>query len=128
MSRKFLFLAAASFFILSGCGEKKADPARIEEVNKLIAAKNFDKGIPMIDGMAKDSPSDQAVKQAQISAHIQYANYFMYETSLPPHEKYPSALKEYRFVAQIDPTNAEAKQNIDLIEGIYNQMGRPVPQ
>jgi len=128
MSRRFLLLAALSFLFISGCGEKKADPAKIDEASKLIAGKDFDKGIPMIDDMAKSSPSDEAVKKAQISAHMQYANYFMYESSLPPKEKYPSALKQYRFVATIDPTNAEAKQNISLIEGIYSQMGRPIPQ
>ena len=52
----------------------------------------------------------------------------MYESSLPPKEKYPAALKQYRFVATIDPSNAEAKQNISLVEGIYSQMGRPIPQ
>ena len=128
MSRKLLLFAALFFFGIFGCGEKKADPAKIEEANKLIASKDFDKGIPMIDDMAKSSPSDEMVKKAQVSAHMQYANYFMYESSLPPKEKYPSALKQYRFVAEIDPTNTEAKQNINLIEGIYSQMGRPIPQ
>ena len=79
MSRRFLLLAALSFLFISGCGEKKADPAKIDEASKLIAGKDFDKGIPMIDDMAKSSPSDEAVKKAQISAHMQYANYFMYE-------------------------------------------------
>jgi len=46
----------------------------------------------------------------------------------PRKKKYPSALRQYRLVATIDPANAEAKQNINLIEGIYNQMGRPIPQ
>ena len=128
MIRKFLIVAALFSFLLPGCGEKKADPAKIDEASKLIAAKDFDKGIPMIDGLAKDSPSDPTVKKAQIDAHMQYANYFMYESTLPPKEKYPSALRQYRMVATLDPSNTEAQQNINLIEGIYNQMGRPVPQ
>jgi tetratricopeptide (TPR) repeat protein len=111
-----------------GCGEKKADPAKIEEANKLVASKDFEKGVDMLDDMAKASPSDEMVKKAQISAHMQYANYFMYETNLPPKEKYPSALEQYRFVAAIDPGNSEAKQSINLIEGIYSQMGRPIPK
>ncbi|HTR82197.1 MAG TPA: hypothetical protein VMM58_11260 [Bacteroidota bacterium] len=128
MYRKFLILGVLSLLFVGGCGEKKADPAKLDEVAKLIGAKNFDKGVPMIDEMAKESPSDPAVKKAQIDAHMQYANYFMYESTLPPKEKYPSALRQYRLVASIDPTNTEAQQNINLIEGIYNQMGRPIPQ
>ena len=128
MIKKLLAFSLLSLLFAAGCGEKKADPAKIDEATKLIAAKDFEKGIAMIDEMGKSSPSDQLVKKAQIDAHLKYANYFMYESTLPPKEKYPSALREYRFVATIDPTNDDAKQNINLIEGIYNQMGRPIPQ
>ena len=72
ISRKLLLLATLSLLCVSGCGEKKVDPAKIEEVNKLIAGKDFDKGIPLIDDMAKASPSDETVKKTQIGAHMQY--------------------------------------------------------
>ena len=128
MIKKLLVFSFLSVLFAAGCGEKKADPAKIDEATKLIANKDFDKGIPMIDDLGKASPSDEFVKKAQIDAHLKYANFLMYESLLPPKEKYPSALRQYRLVATIDPSNAEAKQNINLIEGIYGQMGRPIPQ
>ena len=126
---KKMSLGTLAFLILflSGCGEKKGDPAKIDQASKLIASKDFEKGVAMLDDMGKSSPSDEAVKKARVDAHLKYANYFMYESVLPPKEKYPSALREYRLVSAIDPANDEAKQNISLIEGIYNQMGRPIP-
>ncbi len=128
MTKKLLAFSILSMLFAAGCGEKKADPAKIDEATKLIDNKDFEKGIAMIDDIGKASPSDELVKKAQVDAHMKYANFLMYESLLPPKEKYPSALRQYRLVATIDPDNAEAKQNINLIEGIYNQMGRPIPQ
>jgi len=128
MIKKTLACAILLLLFAAGCGEKKADPAKIDEAAKLIANKDFEKGIAMIDDLGNSSPSDEMVKKARIDAHLKYASYFMYESTLPPKEKYPSALRQYRLVATIDPANEEAKQNINLIEGIYNQMGRPIPQ
>ena len=128
MIKKLLVYSILSLLFAAGCGEKKADPTKIDEATKLVANKDFEKGIAMIDDLGKSSPSDELVKNAQVDAHMKYANFLMYESVLPPKEKYPSALRQYRLVAAIDPANAEAKQNINLIEGIYNQMGRPIPQ
>ncbi len=128
MIKKLMLFSVLSLAFAAGCGEKKADPAKIDEATKLIAAKDFDKGIAMIDDLGKASPSDELVKKAQVDGHLKYANFLMYESLLPPKEKYPSALRQYRLVASIDPSNGEAKDNIKLIEGIYNQMGRPIPQ
>lgn len=86
-----------SLIFAAGCGEKKADPAKIDEATKLIADKDFDKGIAMIDDLSNSSPNDEAVKKARIDAHMKYANYLMYESTLPPKEKYPSALRQYRW-------------------------------
>ena len=128
MTRKLLLFCALSLILASGCGEKKADPAKLDQAAKLINNKEYEKGIAILEDVGKGSPSDVAVKAARVDAHMKYANYFMYESSFPPKEKYPSALREYRLVTEIDPANNEAKQNISLIEGIYNQMGRPIPQ
>lgn len=128
MTRLFLMLCVFSLVFAAGCGEKKADPAKLDQAAKLINNKEYEKGIAMLDDMGQASPSDGVVRAARVDAHMKYANYFMYESSLPPKEKYPSALKQYRLVTEIDPANNEAKQNISLIEGIYSQMGRPIPQ
>src|SRR5208283_620870 len=128
MIKKLLAYSILSLLFAAGCSEKKADPAKIGEAAKFIANKDFEKGIALVDDLGKSSPSDELVKKAQIDAHMKYANFLMYESLLPPKEKYPSALRQYRLVATIDPGNAEAKENINLIESIYNQMGRSIPQ
>lgn len=127
MVRSILVLSVLCLFLVASCGEKKADPSKIGEATKLVTNKDFEKGIAMLDDMGKSSPNDEVLKKAQVDAHIKYGNYLMYESTLPPKEKYPSALRQYRMAVAIEPTNAEAKQNINLIEGIYNQMGRTVP-
>ncbi len=128
MIKMMLAYSILSLLFAAGCSEKKADPAKIDEATKFIADKNFEKGIALVDDLGKSNPNDELVKKAQIDAHMKYANFLMYESVLPPKEKYPSALRQYRLVAAIDPGNAEAKENINMIEGIYNQMGRPIPQ
>ncbi len=127
MVRSILVLSVLCLLLVASCGEKKADPSKIDEAAKLVTNKEFEKGIAMFDDMRKSSPNDELLKKAQVIAHIKYGNYLMYESTLPPKEKYPSALRQYRMAAAIEPANAEAKQNINLIEGIYNQMGRAVP-
>jgi tetratricopeptide (TPR) repeat protein len=127
MATRALALSALYVLLVAGCAEKKADPAKIDEATRLITGKQFEKGIAILDNLANSSPNDEVLKKSLVDAHIQYGNYFMYESTLPPKEKYPLALRQYRIVADIDPGNAEAKQNISLIEGIYNQMGRTIP-
>lgn len=127
MVRSILVLSVLCLLLVASCGGKKADPLKIDEATKLVTNKDFEKGIAMLDDMGKSSPNDVVLKNAQVDAHIKYGNYIMFESTLPPKEKYPSALRQYRMAAAIEPTNAEANQNINLIEGIYNQMGRTVP-
>jgi len=127
MSRSVSVLSVLCLLLVASCGEKKADPSKIDEATKLITNKDFEKGIAMLDDMGKSSPNDELLKKTQVVAHIKYGNHLMYESTLPPKEKYPLALRQYRMAAAIEPTNAEAKQNINLIEGIYSQMGRTVP-
>ncbi|MGC4047343.1 MAG: hypothetical protein QM758_26380 [Armatimonas sp.] len=41
--------------------------------------------------------------------------------------KYRAALEDYRKALSLDPENAEAKSNKEMIESIYKSMGRPIP-
>jgi hypothetical protein len=52
----------------------------------------------------------------------------MYNSPMSPKEKYPKALALYREVVKLDPTNDQAKNAVDMIESIYRQMGRPIPE
>ena len=47
---------------------------------------------------------------------------------LSPKEKYPGALRLFREALKVDPANEDAQKNKDLIESIYRQMKRPIPQ
>jgi tetratricopeptide (TPR) repeat protein len=120
-------LVLAGLLLMFGCGSKKADPAQLAKGNDLVTAGKYEEGAAVLDEMAKQSSDDPALKQARINAHLKFANYYMYNDSLSPKVKYPSALRQYRAVLALDASNAEAKQGADLIIGIYNQMGRPIP-
>jgi tetratricopeptide (TPR) repeat protein len=129
MIQKYTAMIIALLLItIVGCGGKKADPAQIQKANEAVAKGDFENGITVLDSLAKESPNDDALKQARADAHMKYGDYLMYDSPLPPHQKYPGALKQYRIVALLDPSNQQAKQNITMIESIYNQMGRPIPQ
>jgi tetratricopeptide (TPR) repeat protein len=126
--KQFFFLAVSlSALLLFSCSEKKVDAEKLNHANALVNTAHFAEGIDQLEALAKESPSDVALKQSLVSAHLKYAAFFMYNDTLSPKEKYPSALKQYREVLKIDPTNADAKQNADLIINIYHQMGREVP-
>lgn len=72
-------------------------------------------------------PKDKKSKAAFIVAGDRYATATMTAPSLPPKVKYRAALRLYREVLKVDPTNHEAKNNSDMIVSIYKQMRRPVP-
>ena len=68
-----------------------------------------------------------AVKKQLIEKHMTAGNYLMFEANLSPKKKYKPALKHYRRVLELDPSNAEAQRNKAQIEEIYTSMGRPIP-
>jgi hypothetical protein len=73
-------------------------------------------------------PKDEKAKKAYVEATVKLGTATMMSPDLPPREKYRGALAFYREALKVDPSNAEANNNKKLIEGIYKQMGRPVPQ
>ena len=120
-------LVIAGLLVMFGCGSKKADTAQIAKGNDLITAEKFEEGTVILDELAKQSADDPALKQARIAAHLKFASYYMFNETLSPKVKYPSALKQYRVVLALDASNDQAKKGADLIIGIYSQMGRPIP-
>jgi hypothetical protein len=80
---------------------------------------------------AKTSHAKQAsakTKKTYIEATLAYADAVMYSKTLGPKVQYPKALNLYREVLKVDPKNKHAKDNKEMIEGIYKSMGRPIPK
>jgi len=71
---------------------------------------------------------DNNLKKELIQKHMTAGNYLMFEANLSPKKKYKPALKHYRRVLELDPSNSEAQRNKAQIEEIYTSMGRPIPQ
>ena len=104
-----------------------ADPA-VEKANKLIADKKFDDAITTLDAADKAKPKNADIQKALANAYLGKADSLMYNAALPPRQKYPDALRNYRKVLLYDKTNKKATEGVNTIEGIYKQMGRPIPQ
>jgi hypothetical protein len=100
-------------------------PSMADEKKKLASAKaGYTKAKVAFD----KKPKDAKLKKSYIDAAMKYGNVALTSSALTPKEKYPLSLKMYREVLRLDPKNKEAKSNKELIEGIYKQMGRPVPK
>ncbi|MFA6455755.1 MAG: hypothetical protein WCW40_02950 [Bacteroidota bacterium] len=123
----YRLFAVAVIALLIGCTEPKADADKLNHANALINTGEYEQGIQIMDDLAKSSPNDPALKQSLISAHLKFGHYFMFNDTLAPKVKYPSALKQYREVLKLDPNHQDAKENAQQIIDIYKMMGREVP-
>jgi hypothetical protein len=71
--------------------------------------------------------SSKENKTALVDKHMAAGVYLMYQANLNPKKKYGPALKHFKRVLELDPSNKEAMNNKMQIEDIYNSMGRPIP-
>lgn len=61
-------------------------------------------------------------------AAMEYGEMILNAGHLPPKDKYPPSLRAFREVLILEPNNPIAQNRIELIEGIYESMGRPIPE
>ncbi len=125
MLRTIVVSLLGMLFVLAGCSKNPKNV--VQESQTLLSSGKYEEAIQMLEESYKSNPSLDSLKPALANAHLQYANFLMYKSDLPPRQKYRKALSEYRRVLVLDPDNTEARQNRDLIVSIYNQMGIPVP-
>ena len=104
-----------------------ADPA-VDKAKKLLADKKYDEAITSLETAHKAKPKSVEVQKELSEAYTLKGDSSMYNEAAPPRQRYPEALRAYRKAVENDKDNEKAKKNIALIEGIYKQMGRPVPQ
>lgn len=121
LGKTVLAILAAAVCLLA------ANP-KVTQADAKVKAGKFEEAFALLDPLHKANPKDAEVNKALAAAHLKYADSFMNNESLPPRQKYRPALKQYREVLTYDPANKDAKEKINLIEGIYKQMGMPIPQ
>ena len=101
---------------------------KVAEAQAKVKAGKYEEAFALLDPAYKANPKDAEVAGALAQAHLKYGDSFMYNEALPPRQKYRPALKQYREVLTYDAKNKDAQDKIKLIEGIYKQMGLPIPQ
>jgi len=74
-----------------------------------------------------DRPNSSVAKSNFIVATDRLATASMSSQTLDRKIRYRQALRLYRDVLKVDPTNFEAKNNSKLIISIYKQLGKPIP-
>jgi len=98
---------------------QSSDPAVIKKLEKdYVASKQ---------AFAK-APKNKKVRDAFVRAGVRFGHESMVSPVLGTSVKYKQALRVYREVLKVDPTNPVAKKESDLIISIYKSMGRPVPK
>ena len=82
-----------------------------------------------LDLLREADQNDNEVQQMQETIHMNYALYLTYEAEhLGMTERMPDALRHYRRVLEFNPDHEQAQEEIDQIEGIYEQLGRDIPE
>ena len=73
------------------------------------------------------APTDDAVTAELAKELLSLAHYMMYCSKAPPKQKYPLAHCLYTRVFELDSGNKVARESKEMIESIYDSMGRPRP-
>jgi tetratricopeptide (TPR) repeat protein len=141
-SQKLLILGALVVF--SGCSETQESETSSVEL-KVTAEKpdNFE-SLPLVekiefhiendqydDALNLLRPldeSDQQIKELLIATHMTYGLNLTYGSLTDQRTRMPEALRQFRRVLELDPSNSSAQAEIDQIEGIYRSMNREIPQ
>jgi tetratricopeptide (TPR) repeat protein len=125
MNSIIMAFAAALMFSACTAQEKKATGLALDENTKLAIEQ---------DSKAKalyakiDEATAKGEKVAVIAAYLNFGNYMMFESQVPPRQKYRPALRAYNKTLELQPDNPEALKNKKTIEDIYTQMGLPIPK
>ena len=107
-------------FAGGGAGAKIAE--KDPEVEKLIAA------AVTLEKACKAKPKDAKLKAKTAEAYYQAGHKCMLSPMLSPRGKYRGALVQFRKALSIDATHKKAAEEKKMIEDIYKQMGKPIPQ
>lgn len=116
--------------ILAACSKEPAPvpaPADLRgQVEQAITQDRFEDALALLAPV--DSTSAERT-ELLYATHLTYGLFIMNNQSAGQMGKtMPQALRHLRRALELNPASEDARANIALIEGIYNQMGRPIPE
>ncbi len=76
----------------------------------------------------KQDPKDDKLKAAYVDATYNYGHAAMEDGQKDPRVMYRAALALYRRALKVDPKHQPSLADKNMIESIYQQMGRPIPE
>ena len=120
-----VLIALVSAFALSALaqGPHSADAKKAAKTLAQLGAKSA----AAKSALAKH-PKDPNLKHSYLAVNDKYAYATMTADGLTPHEKYAGALHIYRQSLRVDPSDADARKWVKMIEDIYTSMHRPIPK
>lgn len=139
-----ILLILGALVVFSGCSETQESETSSVEL-KVTAEKpdNFE-SLPLVekiefhiendqydDALNLLRPldeNDQQIKELLIATHMTYGLNLTYGSLTDQRTRMPEALRQFRRVLELDPSNTAAQAEIDQIEGIYRSMNREIPQ
>jgi hypothetical protein len=143
--RLLVFLTAATALALSGCSTNEAPaessapkvdsaattPAPVESAAPPATAAADDAFAPLTKTPELDAKiakfTKSGDKKGLAVALTERGNFRMNDDAAGKKVKYRAALEDFNAALVADKTNADAKASKALIEGIYQQLGLPVP-
>jgi hypothetical protein len=110
--------------VASSHGGGATGPASSAPATAPVATPELDAKIQKAEAKAKAAGASESDKKAAAAAYFERADFFR-DQGDPKLYRY--ALRDYRIGLRYDSTAREARAKMDEIVGIYQQMGRPVP-
>ena len=120
-----LLLLLALPLIIASCSDP--EPELLDAaVASLLDQDEYESALELLDEAGDETAGVDALR---VRVHLAYANYLTHEADhLAMRARMATALRHYRRVTELDPANSQALTHIELIEGIYEQMGRDIPE
>ena len=116
-------LALAAGSVHAAPPAKAAKPAAATPAAKYDQAK-----LTALEAKLAKNPKDAKLKVETAEANFQVGFAMEHNPDLAPRVKYPGALRRFRRTLQLNPGHSQAAALKAEIEGIYRQMGRPIPK
>lgn len=124
----FLTLILIFSILFTACNQETETPEDlVSAIQKYNQDDDYERAFEMLD--TEEAREHENFHQLKLATHMNYALHLTYEAEqVAMTTRMPNALRHFRKVLEMDPDNERAKAEIALIEGIYNQLGRDIPE